>query len=368
MEKQYRIFVINPGSTSTKIALFEGGTKLFSQNVDHDANALAQFKEIRDQLPYRLEMIRDMALEAGISLEDVDAFVGRGGSLVPLEGGTYPVNDKILEHASTCFTIKHPAALGSQIADALARQYGAQAFVVNPPDVDELIDEARVTGLKGLYRESRGHPLNHKEVAMRHAASVGKRYEEMNFVIAHIGGGVSVAAHRKGKMIDATDATQGDGPMAPTRAGALPAAAIIRMCYSGKHTEKEMLDKLIKTGGFVDHLGTADVREVLARAETEPYARIVYDAMVYQIIKYIGAYAAVLHGEVDAILLTGGVVNSEKLSREIRDGVAWIAPVSIYAGEFEMEALASGTIRVLNGQEAPKEYTGVPCWNGFGVE
>lgn len=365
MEKKYRIFVVNPGSTSTKIALFEGEDKLFAQSVDHDAQALAQFAEIRDQLPYRLDMILKMVAQAGFSLEGVDAFAGRGGSLVALEGGTYPVNEKILEHARTCYTIKHPAALGSQIADALARRYGAKAFVVNPPDVDEFIDEARITGLKGLYRESRGHPLNHKEVAMRHAASVGKRYDEMNFVIAHIGGGISVAAHRKGRMIDATDATQGDGPMAPTRAGALPAAPIIKMCYDGQHTQKEMLDKLIKTGGIVDHLGTADIREVLARAEREPYAKTVYNAMVYQIIKYIGAYAGALQGEVDAILLTGGVARSKKLTDQIRRGVEWIAPVSVYAGEFEMEALASGVIRVLSGQEAPREYTGIPCWSGF---
>lgn len=368
MKTSYRVFVVNPGSTSTKIALFQDEQRLFSYTVDHDARELARFHEIRDQLPYRLEMIQTILQEAGISLAGVDAFAGRGGSLVALEGGTYPVNAKILEHASTCHTIKHPAALGSQIAHALAQQYGAKAFVVNPPDVDELIDQARFTGIKGLYRESRGHPLNHKEVAIRHATSCNKRYEDMNLVIAHIGGGISVAAHQKGKMIDATDATQGDGPMAPTRTGALPATPLIKMCFSGKYQEKELLDKIIKTGGLVDHLGSSEMREVLERTKTEPYAKLVFEALVYQIVKYIGAYAAVLHGQVDAILLTGGVAHSEEMTGKIREAVTWIAPVYIYAGEFEMEALASGVIRVLSGQEQAKEYSGIPCWNGFGVE
>lgn len=365
MQPRYKIFVINPGSTTTKIALFENDEKLFAKTVDHDAAELSRFKEIRDQLPYRLEMILSIVSEAGIDLKTVDAFAGRGGSLVALEGGTYPVNDILLTHARTCYTIKHPAALGSQIAHALAEKFKAKAFVVNPPDVDEFIDEARITGFKEIYRESRSHPLNHKEVAMRYAHSIGKHYADLNLVIAHIGGGISIAAHQKGKMIDSTDATQGDGPMAPTRSGAIPTTPLIKMCFSGEYSEKQMLDKIIKLGGLVDHLGTSDVRNVTQMAETNVHAKRVFSAMIYQIVKYIGAYAAVLKGQVDAILLTGGVAHASQLVDDVRAAVEWIAPVFVYAGEFEMEALASGVIRVLSGEEQPKTYTGIPCWDGF---
>lgn len=362
----YKIFAINPGSTSTKIALFKNDEVLFSKSVSHDAAKLKEFDEISDQFPYRRQMILDILAEEGILLEGVDAFVGRGGGLVSLEGGTYPINDKLLEHARMGYTIKHPATLGAQIAYDFARVYGGKAFVVNPPDVDEFDEVARITGFKNIFRESRGHPLNQKEVALRHAASQGKKYEEMNFVITHIGGGVSVSAHRKGRIVDSNDVTQGDGPMAPTRSGAIPATPLIKQCFSGQYTEKELLDKIIKTGGIVDHLGTSDMKEIedIVKAGTDPYTTLVYNAMIYQIIKAIGSYAAVLHGKVDGILLTGGTARDKNMVAQITEAVDWIAPVFVYAGEFEMEALASGAIRVLNGSEQPKEYTGIPIWNG----
>jgi len=366
MDRKYRVFTINPGSTSTKLALFENDTKVFSVNVSHDAAKLKEFTEISDQLPYRKETILGELAKNNISLEGTDAFVGRGGGLVGLEGGTYDINETLLHHARIGLTVKHPATLGSQLACDFATTYGGKAFVVNPPDVDEFDLIARVSGLSNVARESRGHPLNQKEVGIRYAAELGKRYEDLNLVISHIGGGVSVTAHKKGRMIDSSDVINGDGPIAPTRAGSIPAVAIIRMCYSGKYTEREMYDRITKTGGLVDHLGTSDVREVLERIKNgDAYAKLIYDAMIYQICKNIGAYATVLKGDVDAILLSGGITNDSYLVEQITDMVKYIAPVKVYAGEFEMEALAAGALRVLTGQEQPKTYTGVPVWNGF---
>jgi butyrate kinase len=366
MDEKYKIFAVNPGSTSTKIALFENDTELFAANVSHDAVKLKEFCEISDQFPYRKETILGELAKANIFLEGVDAFVGRGGGLVSLEGGTYTINETLLYHARIGFTVKHPATLGSQLAYDFATTYGGKAFVVNPPDVDEFDLVSRVSGLSDVVRESRDHPLNQKEVAIRYATSLGKRYEELNLVISHIGGGVSVTAHRKGRMIDSNDVINGDGPMAPTRAGSIPAVAIIKMCYSGKYTEREMYDRITKTGGLVDHLGTSEVREVLEHIKNgDTYAKLIYDAMIYQIGKNIGAYATVLKGGVDAILLTGDIANDSYLVERITDMVKYIAPVKVYAGEFEMEALAAGALRVLTGQEQPKIYNGVPVWSSF---
>jgi butyrate kinase len=366
MRKTYRIFAINPGSTSTKIALFRDDEEIFSSNVFHGASKLKEFPQIRDQLPYRRETILSELRRRGISFEGVDAFVGRGGGLVGLAGGTYLINETLLHHAEIGFTVKHPATLGSQLAQEFATTYGGRAFVVNPPDVDEFHPLARVTGLSDVYRESRGHPLNQKEVAIRYAGETGRRYEDLNLVISHIGGGVSVTAHGKGLMIDGTDVINGDGPMAPTRAGAMPATAIAKMCFSGRYTEKDLYDRITKTGGLVDHLGTSEVKDVLERmASGDDHAKLIYDAMIYQIGKYIGAYAAVLKGGVDAILLTGGIANDHYLVDGITAMVRWIAPVIVYAGEFEMEALAAGALRVLRGDEEPKVYTGIPVWSGF---
>lgn len=365
MAHKYKIFAINPGSTSTKVALFEDYTEVFSFNVSHDAAKLKEFPQISNQFAYRKETILGELSKRNISLEGTAAFVGRGGGLVGLEGGTYTINETLLHHARIGFTVKHPATLGSQLAYDFARTYGGEAFVVNPPDVDELELIARVSGLADVARESRGHPLNQKEVGIRYAAETGRKYEDLNLVISHIGGGVSVTAHKRGRMVDTTDVINGDGPMAPTRAGSIPASAIIKMCYSGKYTEKEMYDRITKNGGLVDHLGSSDVLEIKKRIENgDDHAKLIYDAMIYQIGKYIGAYATVLKGNVDAILLTGGIANDTYLVQQITEMVGYIAPVKVYAGEFEMEALASGALRVLSGLEEPRTYTGIPVWNG----
>ena len=364
--KNFKIFAINPGSTSTKIAMFEGEKEIFSKNVSHDANKLKEFKEISDQFDYRKETILKELEEAGISLEGVDAFSARGGGLVNVEGGVYRVGETLLHHATIGFTVKHPAMLGAQLANAFSKEYGGQAFVVNPPDVDEFQDVARVTGLKGVYRESRIHALNQKEIGIRYAAAKGVKYEDLNLIICHIGGGISVTAHQKGRMIDSNDIANGDGPMAPTRCGQLPVKNVIQMCFSGKYTAQEMRNKTTKTGGLVDHLGTSDAREVRAMMEEgNAYAKLIYDSMIYQIGKTAGSMAAVLHGMVDGIIFTGGISHDAYLVEKLTEMIGFIAPITVMAGEFEMEALAAGALRVLTGQEEAKEYTGVPVWKGF---
>lgn len=364
--KKYKVFAINPGSTSTKIAMFEGGEVVFSKNVSHDAAKLKEFKEISDQFDYRRETIMTELEAAGQSLDGVDAFSARGGGLVNVEGGVYVVGDKLLEHARAGYSVKHPAMLGAQLAAAFAKEYGGTAYVVNPPDVDEFTDEARVTGLKGIYRESRIHALNQKEIGIRYAEKLGEKYEEMNLIICHIGGGISVTAHNQGKMVDSNDIANGDGPMAPTRCGQLPVKDVIAMCYSGRFTEAEMRDKVTKTGGLVDHLGTSDAREVEKMMQDgSRYAKLVYDSMLYEIGKTAGSMAAVLKGKVDGIVLTGGISHSNYVVEYLTDMLSFIAPIEVMAGEFEMEALAAGAVRVLSGEEQAKTYRGVPVWSGF---
>lgn len=366
VKHSYKVFVINPGSTSTKVALFEGSEKLFQENVDHDAETLKGFKEIAEQLPFRMGTIRQILQDKNISLEGTDAFAAMCGGLVSLPGGVYTANDKLLEHARACFTVRHPNTLGPQIAVELQKEYGGQVFCVNPPDVDELDDVERVCGFHELCRQSRGHPLNQKENCIRYAASQGKRYEDMNLICCHIGGGVTIAAHRQGQYFCVNDAVNGDGPMAPTRSGWLPAADLVKLCFSGKYTEKELYDRITKTGGLIDLLGTSEVREILGMIKAgNRYAKLVYDAFIRQIAKAAGGCAAALKGRVDAIILTGGISNEKYLVQSLTEYLSWIAPISVQAGEFEMEALAAGAIRVLSGEETPKEYTGIPVWENF---
>ena len=265
--KQYRVLTINPGSTSTKIALFEGETCLFSKNVAHDAQELAKFKTIPDQLPYREKTILDLLAQENVDLSTVDVFVGRGGGLLAMEGGTYAVTELLLEHARTCANgVIHPAALGSQLAHAFAERYGKQAMVVNPPDTDEMQEIARVTGIKGVNRMIHLHALNLKETAIRHSKEVlGKKYEECNYVVCHIGGGVSVSAHRKGRMVDGYDNVGGEGPMAPTRCGAIGVAELLNYIEKNNLEFKDVRKLLTSSGGFVSHVGISDAIEINRR-------------------------------------------------------------------------------------------------------
>lgn len=364
----YKIFTINPGSTSTKIALFENERVLFSENVSHAAEELAQYPTISAQLAYRKETIDALLNENSFSLDGVNAFVGRGGGLLSMDGGTYEIDELVLDHAMRGANgVLHPAMLGPQIAHKYARLYQAKAYVVNPPDVDELQDLARMTGIKGVYRTVHLHALNLKETAIRHAESMSKKYEDCNFIVCHIGGGISVSAHRHGKMVDGYDIVGGEGPIAPTRCGSVAVSDILRYCRDNDLQRVEQL--CTKSGGFVSHLGISDALEVSNRANAgDPYAAMLWNTMIYQIEKCIGSMAAVLHGKIDGILLGGGMVYNADLVSQIKSACEWIAPVTAYPGEFEMEAMAAGAIRVLGGKEDVKRYSGVCSFQGFGFE
>jgi butyrate kinase len=364
--EQIRLLAINPGSTSTKIAVFENEREMFAEAIDHSVDALRSFADVQDQLPYRKEAI-DAALEAaGIAASGIDVFVGRGGGLVSVKGGTYAVTGRLLEDARKGMAGQHPAQLGSQICDLYVREYGGAAFIVNPPDVDEYDEIARISGLSGVCRQSHVHALNQKEISLRYCAAQGIDYANVNLIVCHIGGGISVTAHRRGCMADSNDILKGEGPMMPNRAGSLSTVDLLKLCYSGEYTEREIKDRLTRKGGLIDHLGTDDAREIERRIEEgDAYAKIVYDAMLYQISKNIGSCAIVLKGDVKAIILTGGISNSDYVTGHIKGYVSWLAPVEVMAGEFEMEALVSGALRVIRGAEKALEYTGVPVWSGF---
>lgn len=364
MNEKVKVLAINTGSTSTKVAVFEGEEKIFSVNLSHDADKLDSFHEMSEQQVYRNEMIVKELEKEGFALDSFDAFVARGGGLNPCDGGTYLVNQRMLEDVST--DAVHPATLGPGIVDAFAQRYGKKAYVVNPPDVDELEPVARVTGLSDVFRESRFHALSHKEVGLRAAKKLGKRYEDANLVIAHIGGGISVAAHKKGRAIDATDILYGDCPMAPTRVGMIAPVRLISLCFKEGASAAELKKLFIKNGGVVNHLGTSDILEVKKRIEDgDTYAELIYEAMIYQIGKHIGSFATVLHGDVDAIVLTGGISQDTNLVEKLKEMVGYIADFIVFPGELEMEALGNGALRVLQGREDALEYTGETKWKGF---
>lgn len=366
MNKQ-KIVAINPGSTSTKIAVFLNEQMIAGETVVHDAAELARFADVSDQLEYRRDTILHFLQKRSIRLDDCAAFAGRGGGLVSCEGGVYEINEKMIEHASSGkYGGNHPARLGVLIAGGFARQFGARAFIVNGPDTDEFCDEARVTGFADIFRASHIHALNQKQTAVIAAKELGVDYACANFVVAHLGGGVSVTAHRSGKMMDSNDIIDGDGPMTPTRSGALPARELMDLCYSGRWTREQMYQRLTKRGGFVDHLGTSEMTEVVKMVNSgNRYAALVYNAFIYQVAKSIGAMAAALDGRVDAILLTGGIARDTGLVKRLTDKVGFVAPVYSYPGEFEMEALAAGACRVLIGAETAKVYTGIPVFSNF---
>jgi butyrate kinase len=373
----YRILTINPGSTSTKVALFEDERPLFVEAIYHSAEEIAAFPRIADQYAFRRDAVLSLLGEQEIRLDSLDAVVGRGGLLRPIPSGTYRVNERMLDELrpESDEGLRHPqerehaSNLGAIIADEIARRVGIPAFIVDPVCVDEFDAIARVSGLPEIERRSLSHALNLKAAARRAAAELGKRYDEaasltgVNLVVAHLGGGISVTAHRRGRMVDVNQALDGTGPFAPERAGGLPVGDVVRMAYSVPphdevhYTYEEMIKRISGRGGLVAHLGTNDARQVERRIEEgDEHARLIYEAMAYQIAKEIGLMATVLKGDVDAIILTGGLAHSEMLVNWIVERVEWIAPVMIYPGEDEMLAMAQGALRVLRGEEEARDY------------
>ena len=353
-----KILVINPGSTSTKIALFEDELQLWSETQRYETEELDLYPTMEEQESFRFGAISSILEEQGVALSELDAVVGRGGLLRPLEGGTYAVNQNMIAELLSCEWGTHASNLGGPLAYRFAHLAGNKpAFIVDPVVVDEMTPEAHLSGLPDLPRRSIFHALNQKAVAYRAAAARGGSVADYNFIVVHMGGGVSVGAHRRGRVIDVNDALGGTGPMSPERAGSLSGAALTDLCFSGKHTHREINKMLVGAGGFVAHLGTNNFLSVEQQVNAQnEEACLVFDAFVLQVGKEIGGAAVALQGEIDAILLTGGLAYSDLLCRQIRDRVAWIAPVEIFPGEDEMRALAEGVLRVFLCGEAPKQY------------
>ncbi len=354
----YKILVINPGSTSTKIAVYDGTRSVFLKSIKHSLEQLAKYDKISDQYEFRKEVILNELIHAEVVIEEIDAVVGRGGLVKPIESGVYEVNEALKEDLRRGVMGEHASNLGGLIADDIAKSLPkAKAFIADPVVVDELEDVARITGLPDMPRRSVFHALNQKAVARSFAASRDKKYEDINVIVAHMGGGITVGAHRKGRVIDVNNGLDGYGPFSPDRAGTLPTGTLVDACYSGKYTHEEMRARIQGKGGLVAHLGTNEVFEVEQMIESgDKHAKLVLEAMAYQISKAIGGAATVLKGLVNGILLTGGIAHSDFVVDYIKARVSFIAPVIVYPGEDEMKALAENAQNALGGEVEIKEY------------
>ena len=349
--------IINPGSTSTKIGVFEDETLLFEETLRHSTEEIAQYASIVDQKDFRKEVILAILKEKNFDMKSLNVVVGRGGMLKPIPGGTYAVTDALLEDLRVGVSGQHASNLGGILAREIGDDMGIPSYIVDPVVVDELMPVSRVSGVPELPRKSIFHALNQKAVAKRYAKESGKNYEDLNLIVVHMGGGVSVGAHKNGKIVDVNNALDGEGAFSPERAGAVPAGDLVKMCFSGKYTEKEIYKKLVGNGGFNAYLGTNDARDVVKRsAEGDEQATLVFEAFIHQVAKDVGAMSTVLQGKVDAIILTGGIAYNEMVCTEIKKRCGWIAEFVIYPGEDELLALTQGALRVLKGEEKAMDY------------
>ena len=355
MERKY-VLVINPGSTSTKVALYDQEFEVKSNKLEHSQDELAKYNSVLDQYEYRLNLINNWLKKENIQTSSLKAVVGRGGLLRPIPGGTYLVTDKMLEDLRLGIGGEHAANLGGILARGIADKENINSYIVDPVSVYEFEEVARISGLNLIERKSLIHALNIKAVSHRRAEELNKDLDELNLIVAHLGGGISVAPLEKGRMIDVNNASE-MGPFSPERTGSLPVGDLIRMCYSGKYSYEDMKKKIKGKGGLMSYLGTIDAREVEKRIEAgDEYAKLVYDAMIYQIGKEIGAAATVLKGEVDDIILTGGLAYSNYIVEKVKEMVSFIGPIVVYPGEDEMGALNKGVLRVIKGEEKAKIY------------
>ncbi len=353
-----QVLAINPGSTSTKIAVFEGTSPIFIQTLTHSKEELKPFGVITGQFSFRKNLILEQLEDAEIILPSIKVVMGRGGLLKPVESGVFAVNEQMIEDLKNCTYGEHASNLGGLIAYDIARSLpNARAYIVNPVVVDEFNDFARLSGHPELPRRSIFHALNQKAVARDHAKHILKKYEDLNLIVVHLGGGVTVGAHKKGKVVDVNQGLDGDGPYSPERSGTLPVGDLVRLCYSGKYTMQEVLKMIKGEGGLVAYLGTNSAREVEERAaEGDKYAKLVYDGMAYQVSKEVGAMAAVLDFIVDGVLITGGIAHGKYFVNRIISQIHRLAPVHVYPGEDEMKALAMNGLRILKGETEAKIY------------
>lgn len=349
--------IINPGSTSTKIGAFEDETLLFDKTLRHPTEEIAKYASIIDQKDFRKKIILDTLREDDCDIHSFDVIVGRGGLLKPIEGSTYAVSDALLEDLKKGVQGQHASNLGGILAREIGDEIGVPSYIVDPVVVDELTDQARLSGMPELPRRSIFHALNQKAVARRFAKEHGKRYEDLNLIVIHMGGGVSVGAHSHGKVVDVNNILDGEGCFSPERAGTVPVGDLIKMCFSGKYTEKEIYKKICGNGGFNGYLGTNDARVVEQMVKDgNAEAKLVQDAFYYQIAKDAGAMATVLEGKVDQIILTGGIAYNPYTREILEQKIGFIAPITVYPGEDELLALAQGALRVMKGEEAAKVY------------
>lgn len=354
----HKILVINPGSTSTKIAVYEDNKPVLLKNLRHTNEEMAPFAKIVDQFDFRKEAILDELNSAAIAINEIDGVVGRGGMVRPIESGVYEVNEKMKEDLRVGVMGQHASNLGGLIADHIAKEIdGCRAFIADPVVVDELEEVARITGHPLMPRESKFHALNQKAVARKFAQSIERPYEELNLIVAHMGGGISIGAHRKGRIVDVNNALDGFGPLAPERAGTVPAGRLIEVCFSGKYTIDEVKSMITGKGGLVAHLGTnqAHVAAEWANNGNEK-ARLILYAMAYQIAKGIGGALMVLKGELDGVILTGGMAQNKLVVGFIREHINFLGKITIYPGEDEMESLATNVLEVLQGERECKVY------------
>ncbi len=352
----FNMLIINPGSTSTKIAYFKDEEAVFTEILRHSAEELKPYPTIVSQKDFRKGIILRFLKEKQLDVNSLDAVVGRGGLVKSIPGGTYIVNDALLRDLEIGINGQHASNLGGILASEIASEAGCPAYILDPVVVDETLEMTKITGIPEIVRVPISHPLNQKAVARRYAKEHGRKYEDLDVIVAHMGGGISVGAHHKGQIIDVNNALSGEGPIAPERAGTIPAAALAELCFSGKYSLQEIKSLIYGKGGIYALLGTTDIRELVSRAETDEKAAMVLDAFCYQIARAIGGYAVILKGKAEAILLTGGIAYSEYVTSKIREYVSWIAPVFVYPGEDEMLALAQGGLRCLRGEEAAKTY------------
>ena len=349
--------IINPGSTSTKIGVFEDENLLFEETLRHSTEEISQYASIVDQKDFRKKIITDLLTDKNFDIKSLNVVVGRGGMLKPIPGGTYAVTDALLEDLRIGKQGQHASNLGGILAREIGDEIGVPSYIVDPVVVDELQDVARYSGVPELPRTSVFHALNQKAVAKRYAKESGKAYESLRLIVVHMGGGVSVGAHINGRIVDVFNALDGDGAFSPERAGAVPSGALIKMCFSGKYTEKEVYSKIVGKGGFNAYLGTNDMRQVNKMVEEgDAKAKEVREAFMYQVAKDMGSMACVLEGKVDQIIVTGGIAYNETVVNYLKEKAGWIAPFTVYPGEDELLALAQGALRVMNGEEKAMEY------------
>ena len=352
-----KTLVINPGSTSTKVGVFEDETLLFEETLRHPTEEIAKYASVIDQKDFRKAIILDFLKEKNCAPESLNVIVGRGGLLKPIPGGTYPVSDALLADLKAGVQGQHASNLGGILAREIGDSLGIPSYIVDPVVVDELTNKARISGMPELPRRSIFHALNQKAVARRFAKENGKRYEDLNLIVIHMGGGVSVGAHNHGKVVDVNNILDGEGCFSPARSGTVPVGDLVKMCFSGKYTQQEVYKKICGNGGFNGYLHTNDARTVGKMAdEGNAEAKLVWDAFFYQIAKDAGAMAAVLHGQVDQIILTGGIAYNPNTEKYLKEYLGFIAPITVYPGEDELLALCQGALRVMTGEEKPMEY------------